>query len=297
MAIVGYGAPLQPVDLAEPPFGPGDVRIAVEYCGVCGTDVKIAEGVMPFSPTLALPHVPGHEIVGVVAEAGPDVPLAPGTRVVLYDYGTCGSCRSCVGGRETTCSRLRRRIGFTDPGGFQESVTVPWTLAVPLPDTVAPVAAAALSCAIGTAYRATVTLGQVRAGSTVAVVGAGGVGLHAAQIARAAGAATVVVEPSPQRRSAAVAAGARAVAGVEDLRALDDEIDVVVETSGHPAVVPGAVAAVAPGGRVVLVGYTPGAPMTLDAQDAVLKEVTVVAAATPRARTCGPRSRSSRAAR
>jgi 2-desacetyl-2-hydroxyethyl bacteriochlorophyllide A dehydrogenase len=278
MAVVGYGAPLKMLDLPSSTPGPREARVAVEYCGVCGTDLKIVAGALPFSPTVRLPHVPGHEIVGVIDAVGPDTRIEPGTRVVLYDYGTCGTCRSCSAGRETTCSRLGRRIGFTDPGGFQERLTIPEELAIPVPGSVSARAAAAISCAVGTAYRATVTLGQAGSGSRVAVLGAGGVGIHAIQIAAAVGAEVVVAEPSPSRRHAALAAGAVAAVAPEELPALGKgrEIDVVIDTSGRAGIVSAGIALVAPGGRVVLVGYAPGEAIGLDAQDLVLREVSVL---------------------
>jgi 2-desacetyl-2-hydroxyethyl bacteriochlorophyllide A dehydrogenase len=276
MGITRYGAPLEPIELPRTKVGAGEVTIAVEYCGVCGTDVKIVDGTLPFSAGLGLPHVPGHEVVGTVVDSDSAFSPAVGTRVVLYDYGTCGSCRSCLAGRETTCARLSRRIGFTDPGGFQEQLTVPASMAIPLPASIDPQAAAAISCAIGTAYRATVKLGRIVPGSTVAVFGAGGVGIHAIQIACAAGATVLAVEPSASRRDAALIAGASQVVSVTEVEELRSaEVDLVVETSGSPDL-SAAIDVAAPGGRVVLVGYAPGIRSGFDAQAAVLKEISLV---------------------
>src|ERR687886_3026353 len=165
------------------------VLVRVRACGVCYSDYKTATGRMPFSAGLKLPHVPGHEIVGDVVETGGGVTtLRVGQRVVVYNYWACGSCRSCRAGEETVCLNLRGWVGFTSPGGFQEYLVVPEKYALPLPDSIADEQAAALSCATGTSYRAVISRGKVAAGESVLVVGAGGVGLQAIQVARAAGA-------------------------------------------------------------------------------------------------------------
>src|SRR5919206_2999384 len=188
MAVVDYQRPLELVDLPVPTPGDGEVLVRVRYCGVCYSDVKTVSGHMPYSPTLKLPHVAGHEIAGVVESAGPGAALGVGQRVAIYNYWACGTCRSCRAGEETVCLTLRGWVGFTSPGGFQEYLVVPEKYALPLPDTIADEQAAALSCATGTSYRAVISRGKVAAGESVLVVGAGGVGLQAIQVARAAGA-------------------------------------------------------------------------------------------------------------
>jgi alcohol dehydrogenase len=274
MAVVDYDVPLRLVDIPLPARGPGDVLVRIRYCGVCGSDVKIARGRMGFSSGLPLPHVAGHEIVGVVAEAGRDALIGPGTRVVVYDYETCGACPSCRAGRETTCSNLRRRIGFTDAGGFAEGIVVPWRLAVPLPDAIDDRSASALSCAIATAFRAVVTRGQVAASECVLVSGAGGVGIHAAQIARARGAHVVASDPSAAARRMARSLGLDTTDPAANQRAAT-KFDAVVETSGDPAAITGLMPLLNPGGRMVLVGYSPGQLSETDAESLVLAETVI----------------------
>jgi alcohol dehydrogenase len=273
MAVVDYAAPLRLVDLPRPEPGPGDVLVQIRYCGVCGSDVKIARGLMGFSAGLALPHVAGHEIVGVVAEAGRDALVKPGTRVVVYDYETCGGCPSCLAGREVTCGALRRRVGFTDPGGFAECIVVPWRLAVPLPDAIDDRSASALACAIATAYRAVVSRGRVAAGERVLVSGAGGVGIHAAQVARARGARVTAADPSAAARQVAASLGIEAV---EVQAVATVAFDAVIETSGDPAAIARLAPLLAPGGRMVLVGYAPGRPGEADAEALVLAEAEIL---------------------
>jgi alcohol dehydrogenase len=275
MAVVDYDGPLRLVDLLLPERGPGDVLVRIRYCGVCGSDVKIVRGQMGFSADLPLPHVAGHEIVGVVAEAGRDAAIGPGTRVVVYDYETCGTCPSCRAGQETTCSNLRRRIGFTDAGGFAEGIVVPWRLAVPLPDAIDDRSASALSCAIATAFRAVVTRGQVAAGERVLVSGAGGVGIHAAQMARARGAQVVASDPSAAARRMARSLGLE-TAGPDANQRAAANFDAVIETSGDPAAISRLVPLLNPGGRMVLVGYSPGRLSEIDAESLVLAETVIL---------------------
>jgi alcohol dehydrogenase len=275
MAVVDYDGPLRLVDVPLPERGRGDVLVRIRYCGVCGSDVKIAHGQMGFSADLRLPHVAGHEIVGVVAEAGGDAAIRPGTRVVVYDYETCGGCPSCRAGRETTCGSLRRRIGFTDAGGFAEGIVVPWRLAVPLPDAIDDRSASALSCAIATAFRAVVTRGQVAAGERVLVSGAGGVGIHAAQIARARGAHVVASDPSAAARRMAGSLGLE-TADPGASRPAATTFDAVIETSGDPGAITALVPVLNPGGRMVLVGYSSGRLSETNAESLVLAETAVL---------------------
>jgi alcohol dehydrogenase len=275
MAVVDYDGPLRLVDIPRPEHGPGDVLVRIRYCGVCGSDVKIVRGQMGFSADLPLPHVAGHEIVGVVAEAGGNALIGPGTRVVVYDYETCGTCPSCRAGRETTCGSLRRRIGFTDAGGFAQGIVVPWRLAVPLPDAIDDRSASALSCAIATAFRAVVTRGQVAAGERVLVSGAGGVGIHAAQIARARQAHVVASDPSAAARRLARSLGLETTDPDTNQRAAT-KFDAVVETSGDPVAITQLVPLLNPGGRMVLVGYRPGQLSETDAESLVLAETVIL---------------------
>lgn len=283
MAVVAFGAPLELLDLPVPEPGPGEALVRVLACGVCRTDTKIAAGRMPFSAGQRLPHVAGHEVSGEVAALGPGVDLAVGQRVVVHNYWGCGRCPYCVAGRENLCDALRGWVGFTTPGGFAEYLTVPADHLIPLPPQIGPVEAATLSCACGTAYRAVTTRGAVRAGDVVAVVGAGGVGLYALQVARAAGARTVAVDvAAPQLEVArrvgvdqAVLASA-AVAAVLDLTR-GQGADVVVDTVGSGSAPGLAVALARKGGRVVQVGYTtdPAAYPACATDQLVLREITV----------------------
>ncbi len=263
MVIERYGAPLAPRDLPVPVPGPHEVLVRVLGCGVCRTDLKIVSGAMPFSHDVPLPHVPGHEISGEIAALGAGARGAVGDRVVVFNYWSCGRCVQCQAGEETLCEHLRGWVGFTSPGGFQEFLAVPDDCVLPLPATVRPEHGGPLSCAVGTAFHATVSRGGVRAGETVAVLGAGGVGLHIIEVARAAGAGTFAVDVQPHRLDAALVvgadaafpAGAEAVAGVRQATG-GRGADLVLDTVGHDDSLLAASQLVRTGGRIVLVGYT-----------------------------------------
>ncbi len=290
MAVVQYGAPLRLLDLPRPAPGPGQVLVRVLGCGVCRSDLKIADGAMPFSPSLRLPHVPGHEIAGEIVEFGPPEDgrsgsgLRAGDRVVVYNYWGCRTCEYCQAGEENLCERLRGWTGFTSPGGFQEYLVVPDDCVLPLPPNVPPEHGGPLSCALGTAYHAVVTRGAVRAGESVAILGAGGVGLHAVQVVRAAGARALAVDLQRHRLDAARVAGAEGVfpAGADAAGAVREATggrgaDVVVDTVGHHGSLLAAADLARKGGRVVLVGYTVAAAdyPPLPSERVVLGQLTV----------------------
>jgi D-arabinose 1-dehydrogenase-like Zn-dependent alcohol dehydrogenase len=280
MAVVGYDRPLEAVEVPEPDVPPGYALLEVRTCGVCFSDVKTSRGHMPFSDRLALPHVPGHEIFGVVLETNPPDLLPDGTPVVAYHYWPCGRCAACRRGDEPLCSRMVAWTGFTHPGGFTERIAVPVDRLVRVPDGIDPVHAAPLTCALGTAYRAVVTRGGVRAGERAAIVGLGGVGIHAAQVARAAGAITTGFDVHGPTLDAAATLGLDARrADDEDavaalLDATDGEgVDVVVDAAGREATLALARRLVRDGGRVVGVGYAPTVSLSVPTPSFVLDEV------------------------
>ncbi|GEM_PF-18594 len=285
MVVERYGEPLRMAELPMPSPAPGEVLIRVLGCGVCRSDLKVADGAMPFSATLRLPHVPGHEISGEIAALGPGARGRIGDRVLVYHYWACGRCAHCQAGEENLCLALRGWAGFTSPGGFQEYLAAPDDRVLPLPANVRPEHAGPLTCALGTAYHAVVTRGGVRAGETVAILGAGGVGLHAVQVACASGARSLAVDLQPHRLEAARALGAE-----DAVRAGDEAAprvreatggrgaDLVVDTVGHRASLLAAASLARRGGRIVLVGYTARAEEypPLPAERAVLDEISVI---------------------
>src|SRR5918997_4190860 len=280
MAVTEYGAPLEKIEVPEPKLSADQALIEVLTCGVCFSDVKTARGQMPFSEELKLPHLPGHEICGQVLDTDPPGALATGTKVVVYHVWPCRVCSRCRAGEDNICINPQAWAGFTHPGGFQDRLVVPLDRLVAVPDSIDPVHAAPMTCALGTAYRATVTRAGVAAGSHVVVIGLGGVGIHVLQIARAAGALAVGLDISQQAVNVARGLGL-------DARRADDPdthgqlvaesggegVDVVIDTVGYENTVQQANRLVRPGGRIVAVGYSPTVKFSLPSPRFVLEEI------------------------
>ena len=283
MAVHRYGEPLVPIELGEPDVPRGFALLEVRTCGVCFSDVKTSRGMMPFSDRLPLPHVPGHEIFGHVLRTEPPGLVADGMRASVFHYWPCGRCAACRRGDETLCTRLEGWIGFTDPGGFCERIAVPVDRLIAIPPEIDDVDAALMTCALGTAYRSVITRGDVRPGSRVTVIGLGGVGIHAAQVARAAGARVVGFDVTDVALAAAGKLGLdarrsdEADAATSLVAQMDgDGVDVAVDTVGRPETLGLALDVIRPGGRVVCVGYLPTSSLSVATSRLVLGEIEVI---------------------
>jgi len=275
MVVSRYGEALELADLPAPALRPGTARLEILTCGVCFSDLKTARGRMPFSDALPLPHVCGHEICARVLETDPPGALEPGTIVVVYHVWPCRRCGRCRAGQEQLCRQPEAWAGFTHPGGFQEQLVAPLDRLTEVPAAIDPIHAAPLTCALGTAYRAVLTRGGVTGGTTVAVIGLGGVGIHALQIAHAAGARAAGLDISERAIAVARELGLRA-RHASDGNGRGEGIDVVVDTVGSAATMQQAERLVRPGGRVVVVGYGVGSSFELPSARFVLEEIEVV---------------------
>ncbi len=286
MAVVAFGQPLVPREVAMPQPREGEVVVKVLACGVCRTDLKIVGGQMPFSHTQRLPHIPGHEIAGEIVSLGPGVSAPLGQRVVVFNYWGCGRCPYCLAGQENLCDNLLGFVGFTTPGGFEEFLAVPASHVLPVPSSVTAVESAAMSCALGTGYHAVVTRGRVQAGETVVVLGAGGVGLHALQFARVAGCRTVAVDITKSKLDAARSLGATETVTPQEAQPRVREMtggrcaDLVIDCVGTGDATETALGLVRKGGRIVQVGYTTDAKHfpRLPTDALALREVSLVGA-------------------
>jgi len=268
-----YGATPTVVDV-PPPVCPEDgAVIRVAATGVCRSDWHAWQGHDP----VPLPHVPGHEFAGVVAEVGPLVTTRTvGERVTVPFVCGCGHCDYCAAGDAQVCPH-QWQPGFSGPGSFAELVAVPAAdlNLVPLPDSLALLTAASLGCRFATAYRALTAHGRVRPGDRVAVHGCGGVGLSAVMIATALGARVVAVDVSDAALVLAgelgaadcIPGGTEAVRRIVDLT--DGGADVSVDAVGSTATAVASVTCLRPRGRHVQVGLllgedaTPPLPMGL----------------------------------
>ncbi len=277
-----YGEPLKIEELDVERPKEGEIRVRIIGAGVCHSDLYVLEGGTPI-PT---PVVPGHEAIGEVVEVGPGVTeFKPGDYVVTSFVWPCGKCRNCISGQENLCenfarirlkgvlydgtSRLRRKNGeevrvFLG-GTWAEEIVVPATAAAKVPPQFGKrPELAMLGCAFLTAYGAIVNSGEVKPGDTVAIIGTGGVGLAAVQIARAIGARVIAIGRNPAKLKIASDLGAEAinVREVDPVKAVQEltggrGADVVVEAVGSDETIQQAIDMAALGGRVVIVGLLP----------------------------------------
>ena len=215
--LVEFGGPLQEVTEAPPQPEGTQVLLKVRACGVCHSDIHIADGYfdlghgqkMDLGRGIKLPRVLGHEIVGEVVAAGPEAEgVTPGDRRIVFPWGGCGQCLLCRQGNEHICARPRSH-GTTLDGGFSTYLLAdhPRYLVAydPLPDAFA----ATLACSGLTAFGAIRKAAPVDAEHPLLIIGAGGLGLAAVGLARAVyGVGPVVAEIDPAKRQAALDAGA-----------------------------------------------------------------------------------------
>ena len=258
--IVVIGKPLEDREIPAPEPGEDAVLVRVRATGICHSDVHYRAGTSPVGP---LPITPGHEIAGVVERVGRGVTeLEPGARVCVHYLVTCGRCAYCARGTEQFCVS-GRMIGKHVDGGYAEMVSIPARSVVRLPEAVSFEHGAALMCSSATSFHA-LRKARLGAGESVAVIGVGGLGLSAVQLARAMGASRVfAVDVNPDRLRQAEALGAvpvdaRARDPVASVRELTGGagVDVAVEVFGSPATMRQAVAMLAVFGRAALAGIT-----------------------------------------
>lgn len=228
--ITEYGEPLVVEEVPDPHPTAGGVVLRVEATGICLSDwhAWIGHEQLP-----ALPHVPGHEMAGVVEEVGSDVRnWRPGDRVTVPFSVGCGECASCAQGYLNTCDR-GFAPGFTHWGSFAELVVIDHAdlNLVKLPDGLSSVHAAALGCRFVTSFRAVADKGRIRPGEWLAVHGCGGVGLSAIMIGAALGARVVGIDINDKALALATELGAEAAVDGK----LDRPARSVVEVTGGGA--------------------------------------------------------------
>ena len=256
----GAGRPLTVEDVAAPRPGPGQVVVDVAAAGVCGTELHFLDGLLAPART---PITLGHEVAGVVSGVGEGVrDLAVGDRVAVHYFHACHECARCRAGDDHLCDAPLGFLAFVTDGGFAESVVVPASSAVPVPDNLDLVTAASLCCSATTALHATDVAG-VGEGTTAVVYGVGGVGLALVQVLREAGARVIGVARGEERLALAREVGAHATvnAATEDVPAAVRELtggagaDVVFELVGTKETGAAALASLGKAGTLVYIGY------------------------------------------
>lgn len=209
-----FGEPLKLAEIERPAPSHSEVLVKMKTSGVCHSDLHNIDGDWPFVPEL--PIVPGHEGVGVVVEAGKDVTsVKEGDRVAVWFFNsTCGTCESCLTGNENYCDQ-RVMTGFSVNGTFAEYTKIAGDFAVKIPESLDDVAAAPLTDAGLTAWRA-VKLANIRAGDPVAVFGVGGVGHLILQFAKLCGAEVTAADVGEDKLRMAEGLGADRVLDASD---------------------------------------------------------------------------------
>ena len=253
-----FGAMPRVVDVPAPACPPHSALVRVAATGICRSDWHGWQG--HDADIAAFPHVPGHELAGVVEEVGASVrSWCGGERVTAPFVCACGSCVECASGNGQVCER-QTQPGFTHWGSWAELVRIDHADVnlVGLPDGIGFVEAAALGCRVATAYRAVVQVGQVRAGERVSVYGCGGVGLAGILVGVAAGATVVGIDPDPAARALALELGATAAVAPGEVL---PEADLSLEAIGHADALAASLRGLRRRGRHVQVGLLPQEPV------------------------------------
>lgn len=266
----------------RPDPGPDQVLVRVEACGVCGTDRHLFHGEFPCSPPVTL----GHEFSGIVEAVGASVSgISIGDRVTGDPNIACGRCAHCHAGRVNLCGNLQA-IGIHRDGGFADYVVMPQKQAFRLPANLDPLHGAfcePLACCLHG-----IDLAAIRPGSSVAVLGGGVIGLLTVQLARLAGASTIVLSTrQASRRSLAEQLGATATidpGAVDPVDAIAGPgglapggVDVLLECAGVRETVEQSLRLARAGGTVVIVGVVPkGMTVNIEPFDLLFRELKVL---------------------
>jgi 2-desacetyl-2-hydroxyethyl bacteriochlorophyllide A dehydrogenase len=255
-------AALELCDVPIPQPGPTEVLVKVEACGICLSDVHLIDGTLP-GPLPAV--TPGHEATGLIAEVGANVRgWQVGDPVVLAAGRPCQECESCVSGRFEECVRFEI-MGFNFDGAWAEYVVVPSFALTRRPQGMDVNQAAICADAVSTPYAGIVRRAALRPGETVGLWGIGGLGVHAVQVARLAGAGLVIaVDPIETARERALTAGADVALNptsvdvpTEISRLTNDRgLDLAVDLVGANSVLAQAAECLGRHGRVLMVGLS-----------------------------------------
>lgn len=260
-------------DVTLAPVGPADVRVRIRATGVCHSDLSAMTGVLP----QPLPLIPGHEGSGEVVEVGDHVTsVQPGDHVIVNWRPSCQECNLCLGGQPYLCMKYviesftkgnfrfggdTTAFGMAGCGTWAEEVVIPWQGAIKVDPEVSWEAAALIGCGITTGVGAAINTARVRPGSTVAVIGCGGVGLSVIQGARVAGARTILaVDPLTTKHELAKKVGATHAVTPEEIPAALAELtggngfDYGFEVVGKSATITSAWQITRAGGDVIVVG-------------------------------------------
>lgn len=256
-----FREPLTIKNVSDPMPSKDGVVIAVKACGICRSDWH---GWMGNDADINLPHVPGHELAGIVEEVGSGVKnWKKGDRITLPFVCGCGKCPQCASGNQQVCD-FQFQPGFTHWGAFAEFTAIDYadTNLVKLPDEIDFVTASGLGCRFITSFRAVVQQGKISGGEWLAVWGAGGVGLSAIMIAAALGANVIAIDISDEKLEFAKSIGARAIVNAETSANVSEAVKeisgggahVSIDALGHPETCFNSIASLRKRGKHIQVG-------------------------------------------
>jgi alcohol dehydrogenase, propanol-preferring len=259
----GFKKALEIEDVPRPVPEANDLLIRVEACGVCHSDLHVADGDWPqFTPITKMPLILGHEIAGRVVEKGSNVrEFQIGDRVgVPWIHWTCGECEFCLEGNENLCTG-QKITGVTVDGGFAEFVKAPASHVVKIPNRLSAVDTAPLFCAGVTVYRA-LKQARISPGQRLAIFGIGGLGHVAVQIGRELGAEVTAIDVADEKLHLAETLGAANglnAASVDVAKALRAKggVHLAMVTSAAKAAYDTAFASLRPTGTLLAVGLPP----------------------------------------
>jgi propanol-preferring alcohol dehydrogenase len=277
-----FKSPLEIVETESPKPSRGEVLIKVEACGVCHSDLHLAQGDWPSLAKIIKPLlVLGHEVVGRVIAKGEAVEdISIGDRVgVAWLHWACGECEVCLEGNENLCPK-QMITGVTVDGGYAEMLKAKASHVVKVPDTLSSEEAAPLFCAGVTVYRA-IKLANVKKGQRVAVFGVGGLGHLAVQILRNLEVEFIVVDVSEEKLDLARALGAAHTINAANEKASSairklGGAHVAVVTASAKAAYDDALYSLRPSGTIVIVGL-PAEPLSFLANALSAREARIIA--------------------
>lgn len=267
-------------EVPVPVPGANEILLKVLASGLCGSDLHIQEGKIK---SVRLPHIPGHEMAGVVAALGPGCRrLKEGDHVVAAIDITCGTCRFCRTGRTNLCRQLSR-LGFERNGAHAGYVIVPEANLFKVDPAMPMEKASLIPDSVSCMYHAIKSQGNVRAGDRVCILGIGGLGIQGVQIAKHFGAEVFCTSRQDEKLAVARGFGADHLINTknEDLKARITELtqgdmcDVVFDNIGITSSIQQSLDIVRPGGKVVVVGYI-DAEFTASYQDVMINEKEII---------------------
>lgn len=243
-----------------------EAKLRIIFGGICGSDIRVYKGSFP---NAAYPLRPGHEVLGVVVDAGKDVPYKAGIRVVVEPNTFCGECEFCLQGKTNIC-REKKPLGIYSDGVFAQEVIVEGKYLVPVPDDI-PDEKAILIEPLSVTVHA-LKKAKIARGTSVAVLGCGTEGLFSVALALYAGAKVTAVDVNPAKFEIARKLGDVRTVHPKDVG--DEMFDVVVEAAGVRMSIEQSMQIVKPGGEIVAIGIT-GEKVDYPVMKIVRSEVTI----------------------